>query len=162
QRPGPKPPLFVWMHILEPHNWTLATGEGRNEDEKRRFYDRSLTQSDAMLAELLNAFSHRDPRLAPIVIVSADHGEALGRPGHASHSTALYASQTHVPLVIAGPGIKPQHILETVSLVDLVPTVMELAGFVPPGGAAIDGRSVADLATGRRAGDPERGEAFAA
>ena len=47
------------------------------------------------------------------------------------------------------------------SLTDLVPTVMELAGFEAPRGRAIDGRSLADLVTGARPPDLEGGEAFA-
>jgi hypothetical protein len=161
QRPDRKP-LFVWMHLLEPHNWTEIGGEGRTDADRTRLYDRSLAVSDTALVELLGAFSKRAPELAPIVIVTADHGEALGEHGHAYHSTDLYDSQTHVPLVIAGPGIRQAHIPETVSLVDLVPTVMDLAGFDPPGRDAVDGRSLADLATGRRAPDPDGGEAFMA
>src|SRR5262249_34724138 len=125
ERNHPTKPLFVWMHILEPHNWTVASGEGRNDNERRQVYDRSLSASDAMLGELMNAFSHRAPARAPIVIVTADHGEGLGEHGHPYHSTDLYDSQTHVPLVIAGPGIKSGRVAETVSLVDLVPTVLE-------------------------------------
>nr|HEX4318347.1 sulfatase [Kofleriaceae bacterium] len=161
-RTHPQKPLFLWMHILEPHNWTVASGEGRNDSERRRFYDRSLSQSDAMLGEVLNAFSHRDPGKAPIVIVTADHGEALGEHGHPYHSTDLYDSQTHVPLVIAGPGIPQHRVDETVSLIDLVPTILELAGFEVPTGQGLDGISIADLATGKRVGDPEAGTAYAA
>ena len=155
-------PLFLWVHVLEPHNWQSASGEPRNDDERRKFYDRSLQLSDGMLVELFGAFSHRPPDEAPIVIVSADHGEGLGDHGQPFHSTDLYDSQIRVPLVIAGPGIKPGHVVETVSLTDLTPTLIDLAGFVPPKGAMIDGRSVADLATGARASNPEGGIAFAA
>jgi arylsulfatase A-like enzyme len=95
------------------------------------------------------------------VIVSSDHGEGLGEHGQPFHSTDLYNSQIRVPLVIAGPGIKPGRVPEPVSLTDLTPTVLELAGFVPPI-ERMDGRSLADLATGRRAGDPNGGLAFAA
>jgi len=98
----------------------------------------------------------------PIIIVTADHGEALGEHGQPYHSTDLYDSQIRVPFVIEGPGIKQQAIAETVSLTDLVPTVLELAGFVPTAGASLDGHSVADLATGKRAPNPEEGIAFAA
>jgi len=98
----------------------------------------------------------------PIVIVTADHGEALGEHGRPYHSTDLYNSQIRVPLVIHGPGIRPQRVAETVSLTDLVPTILELAGFVAPRDASLDGRSIADLATGARPGDAERGVAFAA
>ncbi|HMG51997.1 MAG TPA: sulfatase/phosphatase domain-containing protein, partial [Kofleriaceae bacterium] len=51
---------------------------------------------------------------------------------------------------------------ETVSLTDLVPTVLELGGFVAPTGTSLDGSSFADLATGRRTGELDAGVAFAA
>jgi arylsulfatase A-like enzyme len=98
----------------------------------------------------------------PIVIVTADHGESLGEHGHPYHSTDLYDAQIRVPLIIAGPGIPALRVPETVSLTDLVPTVLELAGFVVPGDASLDGRSLADLAAGRRTGSADAGLAFAA
>jgi arylsulfatase A-like enzyme len=153
-------PLFLWMHILEPHNWAVASGDPINEDARRKLYDRTLAQSDQMLAELLAPFADVAPDKAPIVIVSADHGEGLGEHGQVFHSTDLYNSQTHVPLVIAGPGIKPQRITETVSLTDLTPSLLELAGFaVPPG---FDGTSFAGLAMAKRAQNVEGGSAYAA
>lgn len=155
-------PLFLWMHVIEPHQWASSGMESRSEEERRKAYDRSLTASDAVLAELLSAFVQRPPGQAPIIIVSADHGEALGEHGQPYHSTDLYNSQLQVPLVMAGPGIHPGRITETVSLTDLVPTVLDLAGFVPPHGRSIDGTSFADLATGKRAPDPDAGTAFAA
>lgn len=159
-KPGNRP-LFVWMHLLEPHNWTDAAGLTRSEDEKKRAYDRSLAVADSALVQMLGAFSNRAPADAPIIIITADHGEGLGDHGHPSHSTDLYNSQTRVPLVIVGPGVHPGRVGETVSLTDLVPTVMELAGFEAPRGRAIDGRSLADLVTGARPPDLEGGEAFA-
>jgi len=160
ERRPDRPPLFFWMHILEPHNWALASGEPRNDADRRTFYDRSLVASDQMVQTVLTAFAHRAPGAEPIVIVTADHGEALGDHGQPFHSTDLYNSQIHVPLVIAGPGIPAGRVAETVSLTDLVATVLDLAGFVPP--PAGDGRSLADLATATRPGDPDAGAAFAA
>jgi arylsulfatase A-like enzyme len=157
-----KKPLFLWMHLLEPHNWQAATGAPANDEERRRFYDRSLTAADTMMVELLGVFSSRKPEQAPIVIVTADHGEALGEHGQPYHSTDLYNSQIRVPFVIAGPGVKPNRITETVSLTDLTPTVLELAGFLPPSGQNMDGRSLADLASGRRLSVEDGGVAFAA
>jgi len=155
-------PLFLWMHILEPHNWTQVTGEPRTEADRNKFYDRALATSDQMMQDVLAAFQHRTPDRMPIVIITADHGEALGEHGQPFHSTDLYDAQIRVPLVIAGPGIAVAHVPETVSLTDLVPTVLELAGFDPTHGASFDGRSIADLATGTRTGDPDGGVAFAA
>jgi len=159
KRPHDKP-LFLWMHILEPHNWAVASGDPVVEDARRKLYDRTLSQSDQMLGELLAPFANVAPDKAPIVIVSADHGEGLGEHGQVFHSTDLYDSQTHVPLVIAGPGIKPQRITETVSLTDLTPSLLELAGFVVPSG--FDGTSFAGLALGTRAQNIDGGTAYSA
>jgi arylsulfatase A-like enzyme len=159
KRPHDKP-LFLWMHILEPHNWAVASGDPIVEDARRKLYDRTLTQSDQMLGELLAPFADVAPDKAPIVIVSADHGEGLGEHGQVFHSTDLYDSQTHVPLVIAGPGVKPQRVTETVSLTDLTPSLLELAGFAVPRG--FDGTSFAGLATAKRAQNLEGGAAYSA
>ena len=162
ERSKTKRPLFLWMHILEPHNWTGGITEPTNEDDRRRMYDRSLTASDGMMREVVGAFIERTPEQAPIVVVTADHGEGLGDHGAPYHSTDLYNSQIRVPLVIAGPGIKTgNRVAETVSLTDLTPTIVELAGFQPPVDQ-LDGRSLADLATGTRLGSPDAGVAFAA
>jgi sulfatase-like protein len=160
KRGGPKKPLFLWMHILEPHDWSGI--EIADEVERKRIYDRSLTASDAMLGHVVGAFAQRAPEQAPIVIVSADHGEALGEHGHPFHSTDLYNSQMRIPLVMVGPGIKRQQVTETVSLTDMVPTILELGGFQVPAEATLDGRSIRDLATGARASLPDQGVAFAA
>ena len=159
---GDKRPLFLWMHVLEPHNWQAGAGEPRNDEERRRHYDRSLAVADLTLVQLLSAFANRPPDQAPIVVITADHGEALGDHGQPYHSTDLYDSQIHVPLVVVGPGIKPGHVGETVSLVDLAPTLLDLAGLVPPVDKSVDGRSFAALATGKRDPDAESGLAYAA
>jgi arylsulfatase A-like enzyme len=148
-------PLLVWMHILEPRE-----AAGTDNDAER--YDRSLTAADAALGALLAGFANRPPASAPIVIVTSGHGEALGDHRQPTHATDLYDAQIQVPLVVAGPAIHPGRIAETVSLTDLVPTVLDLGGFVPPTGRAIDGASFADLAAGRRPPNPDGGTAFAA
>jgi hypothetical protein len=162
ERTKPTKPLFLWMHILEPHNWTGGVTEPTTLADRHRMYDRSLTAADGVMREVVGAFTERAPALAPIFVVTADHGEGLGDHGAPYHSTDLYNSQIRVPFVITGPGIKPgNRVAETVSLTDITPTLVELAGFVPPTDQ-LDGRSVADLATGARVGSPDEGVAFAA
>jgi arylsulfatase A-like enzyme len=152
-------PLFLWMHVLEPHNWSNGGSEPADLETRRRMYDRSLTASDKMLADVVSAFSKRTPEAAPIVIVTADHGEALGDHGEPNHSTDLYNSQIRVPFVVVGPGIRNGNLVETVSLTDLTATLVELAGFAPP---ITDGRSLAPLLTGKRDADDRLGIAFSA
>src|SRR5262249_36972403 len=76
--------------------------------------------------------------------------------------TDLYDSQIHVPLVIAGPGISPHRVEQPVGLVGLAPTLLDLAGFVPPGMPEMDGDSFAPLVTTPLPGDPDGGYAFSA
>jgi len=157
---APRAPLFVWVHILEPHNWATNGVAPPNRETRNQLYNRSLAASDSILSNVLAGFAHRSPDRAPLVIVTADHGEALGDHGQPFHSTDLYNSQLRVPLVIAGPGIQPTRLPETVSLTDLTPTIVELAGFQAP--ANLDGRSLADVITGKRASTADTGTAFAA
>ncbi len=159
---GPRAPLFLWIHFLEPHNWNRDHDEQTIGPDDRRRYDDVLGQVDRFLGDVMTGLDQRGPDRQPLVIVTADHGEGLGDHGASYHSSDLYDSQIHVPLVIAGPGVKPHRIAETMGLVDLAPTMLDLAGFVPPGMPEMDGRSVADLVTGARQGDATGGRAFAA
>ncbi|MEO8702149.1 MAG: sulfatase-like hydrolase/transferase [Kofleriaceae bacterium] len=158
QVPGRRP-VFVWLHIREPLDWQKGFAPNV-ESERRRLYDLALVKTDAVLVELLAAFAQRAPERAPITIVTSAHGQGLGDHGQTNHATDLYNSQIRVPLVIAGPGIKPQLAAETASLVDLSSTILDLAGFVPPRSPLADGRSLADLATGKRLAD-QVGTAYA-
>jgi len=152
-------PLFLWMHILEPHGWTGGSTELVAAPLRDQLYERTLAASDRILAQIVGAFSHRAPEAAPIMVVTADHGEALGDHGEPFHSTDLYNTQIRVPLVIAGPGVQQARIHETVSLTGLASTLVELAGYAPP---ETDGASIAPLALGTRPPDPDGGVAFAA
>lgn len=156
----PTEPLFVWIHILEPHSWISIAPEPASEADRSRQYDRALGMVDPVIAELLVPFAARTPERAPIVMITADHGEALGEHGTPYHSTDLYNSQTRVPLVVVGPGVPAARVTETVSLTGVTPTVLELAGF-DPDDDRMDGISFAALATGQRASRDD-GVAYAA
>ncbi len=152
---GDHAPLFVAIHLSAPREWAPPTPV----DKRATLYDHVLARIDEALGVVLAAFSHTPP---PIVIVTSDRGEPLGEHGAWVNAANLYDSDTRVPLVIAGPGVATVRVPDTVSLVGLVPSVLELAGFATPTGASIDGVSFAALATAARAGDPAAGVAFGA
>ena len=93
--------------------------------------------------------------------VGSDHGEGLGDHGAPYHGTDLSNSQLQVPLVIAGPGIAPARHAEVTGLVNVAPTLLELAGFEVPKDQ-LEGVSLASLLRGERASDDQGGYAFAA
>jgi arylsulfatase A-like enzyme len=63
------------------------------------------------------------------IIVTADHGEEFFDHGRPAHKNSLYVESLHVPLLIKWPGQpRPTRDARNVSLVDLFPTILELAG----------------------------------
>jgi len=90
------------------------------------------------------------------IIFTSDHGMMLGEHDMVGKANInpdderiwkFYREVTHVPLMIYAPGIRPRRIKSVVQPVDIMPTIMELAGEKLPGG--LDGRSLYDVITGR-------------
>src|SRR5690606_37613960 len=68
-----------------------------------------------------------------VMVVFSDHGEAFGEHGLQEHSRSLYEIMVRVPLIIHVPGVAPRAVDASVSLIDLGPTVLDLAGVATPG-----------------------------
>ena len=110
----------------------------------RQLYDAGVAYTDAHLGRLLERV--RALRPPPIVVVTSDHGEALGERGLAGHAY-LYDFNLRVPLVVSAPGLPPGRVTSQVRLIDLPPTLTDLAGLPPL--RDIDGTSLRPLLTGR-------------
>ena len=108
----------------------------------RRYYAESMTRLDADIAAVMDALERTDRLNKTIVIVVADHGESLGEHQEFLHGDSYFDGVVHVPLLMRVPGLagNPEALSPLVSHVDLLPTVLELVGAVPPAG--IDGRSL--------------------
>ncbi len=91
-----------------------------------------------------------------IVLFTADHGEMLGERG-LWYKMSFFDGSARVPLIAAGPGIRPGRIEAPVSHLDLAPTIAALAG-VEPAAAEFSGVSLAAALT---RGDEPPGEAAA-
>lgn len=152
-------PYFMWLHFIEPHGWATADVEDAGKLSKTARYQAVLAEVDEFLATLVDGWSAPGvPQ--PIVAITSDHGEGLGEHGARHHSSNLYESQVHVPLVLSGPGIDARRISEPVSGTSLAATLLDLAGFEPPGMPMMDGASIADLARGTQVARPDQGTAY--
>src|SRR5206468_4322383 len=87
-------------------------------------------------------------------VVTADHGEALGDHGEREHGLLLYDAVLRVPLIINMPGGAARVVQRQVRHVDLMPTLLAIAGVKPAG--ALDGRSLMPAMAGR--GDTPAGD----
>lgn len=117
----------------------------RAREDCRRLYDAEVAYVDHEIGKLLERLE-ADGRLADtLVVFTADHGENFGEGGlFFEHGDNAHDAGLHVPLVFKGPGIaRGRRDGGVVSLVDVVPTVLDLLG-VPVGSAKVDGVDLSD------------------
>jgi arylsulfatase A-like enzyme len=103
--------------------------------QHRREYDEFIADLDAEFGRLLADLERSGLLQDSYVIVTSDHGESFER-GEYGHATALmHAPVTHIPLLISAPGQRTRSDYHDVtSNVDLLPTILKLAGqAIPPG-----------------------------
>jgi arylsulfatase A-like enzyme len=109
------------------------TGElkrtGGYEELLPAMYRSEITWSDDVLGRLLEAFRRRGLLANTEVAVSSDHGIAFAEHYQTTgYVFSLFPETLHVPLLVVGPSLKPRRISAPVSLVDLGPTLLDLAG----------------------------------
>ena len=98
-------------------------------------YDGNLLTGDDAVGQVLEALKARDRWDNTVVLVVSDHGEAFGEHGRMSHNNTVYDEMLRVPFVLRLPGGRVPDFVDTqglVSLEDVVPTLLGLAGIVPP------------------------------
>ncbi len=142
-------PVFLWLHLFEPHEPYERSCTRFGEDDEAR-YDCEIAVADAAAGRLLDHAKRHYPEA--IVIAAADHGEEFGEHGGRYHGTSLYDEQIRVPLAVRVPGVEHRVVGEPVNLVDLPGTVLGMLDVpVPP---RIRSRDLGPLMLG--AGDRER------
>lgn len=95
-------------------------------------YYASITFADAQLGIILDALEQTGLDDNTIVLFTSDHGYHMGEHGH-YQKTTLFENATHVPLVIAGPGVAQGQVAETMAeMVDFYPTLSQLARLPEP------------------------------
>jgi arylsulfatase A-like enzyme len=106
-------------------------------------YDGEIRHTDEVLGRLLTSLEAIGFLDNAIVIVTSDHGEEFGEHGGVLHGGKLFEELLHVPMIISGAGID-RGVVDPylVSLVDIAPTLLSLAGLEVPN--AMEGRSVFD------------------
>ncbi|HEV8580195.1 MAG TPA: sulfatase-like hydrolase/transferase [Thermoanaerobaculia bacterium] len=129
---------FLWVHLYDPH-----AAYDPPEPFASRYRDNpylgEVAAADSFLTPLLGPFLEHKEGPA-LVVVTADHGEALGDHGELTHGLFAYEPTLKVPLVVWGAGISPGRDNRPARHVDLVPTVLSYLGLKAP--AELPGRSL--------------------
>jgi len=117
--------------------------------EARRGYAGDLLCADAEIARLLGELEALGEDERTVVVITADHGEALGEHGVLGHGWFVIDPVLHIPLIIRAPGLVSEglRVAAATSLVDVAPTILELAGAAPAGAAphVMQGKSLVAL-----------------
>ena len=112
----------------------------------RHGYYANVSYFDDWLGKLLTTLDETGLIDDTIVIVTSDHGDMLGDRG-AWFKMSFFERSARVPLVIAGPGIATTRVPNVCSHLDLLPTLLEIAGAAAEPDAFV-GRSLLPAASG--------------
>ena len=138
-------PVFLWVHLFDAHEKYLDHkgidfGKGRSAA-----YDGEVAFVDQQLGALLDTLAKSPRADRTIVAVVSTNGEGHDEHGFTGHTGELYEETLRVPLVLAVPGLQPAKIAAPVSVVDVVPTLLDLGGAPREG---TDGTSLVPLLRG--------------
>ena len=148
-----KRPFFLWVHYIDVHEPYLPydvyfknrklcykelVGYYFSKTKNKRFlkkhvkeaenlYQDGIRYLDKELGDLFDFFKKENIWSDSVIVFTSDHGDDF--LGHGiSHYEGLYNDLLHVPLIFKIPGKKPERIKKKVSLIDLAPTICDLAG----------------------------------
>jgi choline-sulfatase len=143
-------PFFLWVHFFDPHDPYDPPA-----DLKRRFasapYDGEIAWIDQLIGRLVAELKAKALSEQSLLVVAADHGEALGEHGEQTHGLFLYDETLHVPLTVRLPGRQQagKRVNARVRLADVTPTILEAADVgVPP---SVQGESLVKASVDRPA-----------
>ncbi len=128
----------------------------------RHAYYAMVSYIDDRVGEILDALERMDMSDDTVVVFTSDHGDMLGERG-LWYKWLLLENAVRVPLIVAAPGQQPGVVQEPVSLLDLLPTFVDLggaedAGLVPA--VPLEGRTLVP-ALRQQSLDPARARVFA-
>jgi choline-sulfatase len=110
----------------------------------RRAYYGAVSYVDDQVGTLVDTLGEARFAANTIVILLADHGDMLGERG-LWYKMNFYEPACRIPLIVSAPGrFTPHRVPESASLLDVLPTLVELAngGSSPPYAAPVGGRSL--------------------
>lgn len=120
----------------------------------RAWYSGGVHYADRYLGQFVDYLRRQGMLDDVVLVVTSDHGEALGEHHQWNHGRTLYQEELSIPLLVRMPGglAQPSRRKEVVGLVDIMPTLLDLAALSPP--ARLQGRSFARVLQGEEWREP--------
>jgi arylsulfatase A-like enzyme len=93
-------------------------------------YDGGIAYLDFNIGQLIKTLKGYASYENTLIIITSDHGEAFGERHLLGHGLSVYRDEINVPLIIKYPHMKQgDHVSETVSSIDIMPTVLDVLGY---------------------------------
>lgn len=155
-------PYFLWVHYYDPHLPYHPPMEYYDRNKVTRYtfpyyfqptqsdledlnelYDGEIKFVDHQLKELIAGLKRLGIYDNTIMVIVSDHGENLyEHDNFLDHSKVVYETVMRIPCVIYLPGYQGKSIDEIVSIIDIMPTLMDIVGVE---GKDFDGRSLVKM-----------------
>jgi len=126
-------PFFLFLHLYDPHD-PYEPPEPFASQWKGDPYAGEVAFADHCVGQVTAKLHQLGLDDSTLLVITGDHGEMLGEHGEQNHGFFIYEGALRVPLVLRVPGAQgaPRQLDLPVSLIDIVPTVLSLAGAEVP------------------------------
>ena len=142
-------PFFLFVHYFDPHQLYKPPEPFASRYASDPYAD-GIAYTDSHVGRVVGALERLGLYDSTLLVITADHGQALGAHGEETHGFFVYQGTIRVPLIVRAPdGARGITVDEPVSLVDIVPTVPGLKDTPAPAG--LEGHDLSDLVLGRGA-----------
>ncbi len=124
-----KAPVLLWAHYYDPHGpFDQPAGSPKFGNRAKDRYDAEIHHTDLHIGRVLDWIGENLPKSERVIIITADHGESFDDE-HPSkhHGFDLHSNVLRVPLLFDVPGVAPRKVDGPTTLLDLAPTLVNLA-----------------------------------
>ena len=140
-------PIFAWIHLLTPHAPYIShlPSEPAPAGSDAARYEAEVRVADEIVGQLLDSIDREIGLMKAHIVFGSDHGEAFREhgPNDYWHGHSLHAQVTRVPLIVASERVARGSVVEEdVRTLDILPTILDLAGLPAAAGPPTEGQSL--------------------
>jgi arylsulfatase A-like enzyme len=123
--------FFLWLHYFDAHQPYSPPGRFYETSSESRYHG-EIQYIDEQIGRILGEIGRLGLRERTLVVVTADHGEAMGEHDEKTHIYFVYEGTIRVPLLFWGAtvpsGLKVESLVRTV---DVAPTILDILNLPP-------------------------------
>jgi len=147
--------FFCWLHFYDAHSPYVPHGPAAGGASSWSLYEGEVRFVDSYVGRIVQTLKDAGLYENTLIVIVGDHGEAFGEHKERGHGIFCYDESLRVPLILHNPKLfkQPRTAAGRVSLVDVMPSLLELFRMKTPAG--VQGRSFWAVLEGREKGRRE-------